>query len=183
MDDLTLIPFGAKHLPSTVQWMDDPVILAGILKNRIDSQFRLRVWVEDFYKQPNSVNFAIHNRGEHIGNISLRNMNWKENRAEMMIYIGKDRGKGYGKLATKMFLSYCFNVMMIPKIYVTVGEKNLIARRLYKKVGFADRGVFKNIFYQYGKYINVVKMVKKNENIRSTQASERRLSRGLCRWV
>jgi len=163
MDEVALLPFEDRHLNETTVWMKDPEVLKGILKNKMESR-SLSTWVANFYNQPNCDHFAIYNGKVHIGNTSLINLDRNTNCAEMFIYLGKDRSLGYGKKALRMLLSYCFDVKLLKKLYVTVGENNIIAKHLYKKCGFALERVFENVFFQNGKNINVIKMVRTNED-------------------
>ena len=160
VEEITLLPFEDRHFAQTAEWFGDPVILKGLLKSKIESRHSLNMWLGNFYKQPNCHHFAIYDNYEHVGNVSLRNIDWVGKTGEMLIYIGKGRGRRAGFKALKMFLSYCFDVKLLNKVYITVGADNLVARHLYKICGFAQERVFKGVFFNGKKYIDVIKMSK-----------------------
>lgn len=147
-------------MEKAIEWFQDPVILSGILQREFSSEESLKKWVEEFYSNKLDFHFAIFNNGDHIGNVSLRNIITLDNYGEMFIYLGEERAQGHGKKAVNLFSDYCFNEVKIHKIYATVGENNIIARHLYRKCGFFEEGIFKDAFLLEGKYINVIKMAK-----------------------
>ena len=155
-----IVPLLDSHREKIANWMLDPVVLDGVLQRPFPKEELLRDWVNEFYSNKLDFHFAIFNNGDHIGCVSLRNLNALDNHGEMLIYLGEQRKDGHGRRALKLFADYCFNEIKIHKIYATVGENNVIARHLYRKCGFFEEGIFKDAFLLDGKYINVIKMAK-----------------------
>ena len=138
MEKVSLVPLLESHLERAVKWFEDPAVLNGILQRKLANPGAIKEWLKAFYSNKLDFHFAIFNNGDHIGNISLRNIDSLNNHGEMVVYLGEQRAKGYGLKAVKKFIDYCFDEIKIHKIYITVGDNNLIARHLYRKCGFFD---------------------------------------------
>ena len=94
-----------------------------------------------------------------IGYFRLSNYS-KENKN---IYIGADiapeyRGKGYGKIAYKMFIPYLFKHYGLHKITLEVLSTNTVAKNLYEKLGFIYEGKKREEIYKKGKWIDSIIM-------------------------
>ena len=175
--EVTLFPFNGSHLAKTTKWFRDKAVLDGLLKHKMESDLKLKIWVKNFYNRPQSKHFAIYNGNTHIGNVGLRNISGLENTAEVLIYLGASRSMGLGSEAFKMFLSYCFGVRMMKRLYITVGRDNKIARKMYRNHGFLTERIFKGAFYDGRNYIDVIKMSMKKEDWHAKSIGEKDESR------
>jgi RimJ/RimL family protein N-acetyltransferase len=54
--------------------------------------------------------------------------------------IGADnaRGRGYAKEATKLLLTFGFDIFQLREIYLEVIDDNLAAQKVYKSCGFIE---------------------------------------------
>jgi RimJ/RimL family protein N-acetyltransferase len=73
----------------------------------------------------------------------FRTSNYCENNKNL--YIGADlhknyRGKGLGYLSYKKFLPYIFKEYDLHKVSLEVLDTNVIAKKLYRKIGFVYEG-------------------------------------------
>ena len=96
-----------------------------------------------------------------IGSVYLRDIDYKNLKAEYGIFIGEDycRGHGIGSEAAKLILDYGFNVLNLHKIFLRAFEENFAAIKSYRKVGFEVEGIFKDdIRLEEKKYINMIFM-------------------------
>ena len=74
-------------------------------------------------------------KGSHIGNISLQNIDYVDRSAELAIIIGDKRywGKGIGLEAWKLMMNYGFLVLNLHRLYCGCANKNLGMRRIAEK--------------------------------------------------
>ena len=64
----------------------------------------------------------------------------------------KYRGNDYGKEMFKLIFKYGFDYMNMSRLYLYVLEDNIVAKSLYKKMGFTKEGVQREAIYSEGKY-------------------------------
>ncbi|HVC58247.1 MAG TPA: GNAT family protein [Candidatus Acidoferrales bacterium] len=78
---------------------------------------------------------------ELIGACALGSIDLKNKRAEIGYWIGKSRwGKGYGKGAVALMLSYGFKVLELNRVYCSVFESNARSIALLRSLGFVEEG-------------------------------------------
>lgn len=80
-----------------------------------------------------------------IGLLALLNIDSRNKKAEMRKMIGDitERGKGYGKEATKLWLKYCTQYLDIKKIYINTIEANIRNISINRQLGFKIEGLLK----------------------------------------
>ena len=80
-----------------------------------------------------------------IGLLALINIDRKNSKGEMRKMIGEDceRGKGYAKEATKLWLKYCSEVLGVNKIYINTIETNIKNITINRHLGFQVEGLLK----------------------------------------
>lgn len=95
-------------------------------------------WLKKALAVKNDYRFAIciKETGQYIGNVQLINVKYK--RGAFHIFIGDINywGKGIGRQATELMLSYGFNVLGLCDITLGFYRGNVAAEELYKKLGF-----------------------------------------------
>jgi RimJ/RimL family protein N-acetyltransferase len=81
-----------------------------------------------------------------IGTIKLEPIDLKMKTGWVGILIGnpENRGKGYGYESLDILLSFCSSVLNLQNIYLGVSSNNLLALKLYKKLGFTSCGDINN---------------------------------------
>ena len=85
----------------------------------------------------------------------LRSDKW--DRINRSVRIGIDiaskyRGQGYGTEAFGAFIEYLFKQQNINRVWFLVAEKNKVAQKLYKKLGFKQEGKQREALFRDGKY-------------------------------
>ena len=80
-----------------------------------------------------------------IGVMGYLNYDTVNKKAELRKIIGNDefRSKGFGKKATKVWISYGLNTIGLRKIYIYTFDTNLRNIRINKELGFTLEGMFK----------------------------------------
>ena len=105
--------------------------------------------------------FAIETmEGEHIGNIGLEDINWKERRATLGIFIGESDlwDQGYGTDAIRTMLGWAFGYLNLNRVALTVYAYNERAIRCYLKSGFQHEGAMRQARYVDGQYYDELMM-------------------------
>ncbi len=126
------------------QWFNDQKVTRymynGIFPN---SMKRMR----DFYKEVKEqkhIVFAIINKraDQHIGNVGIHRINWKDGIGEYGIIIGEKQyhNRGYGTEATRMILDYIFKRVGLRRVWLGVHAEHQKAIAIYKKIGFKIEG-------------------------------------------
>ena len=93
-----------------------------------------------------SLFLSIHTKSnKHIGNIFFHNIDLKQNSAYMGILIGDKswRGKGVGSETINSIVEKILIKKKIYYLFLGVSNKNKIAIKLYKKIGFKNHGIKK----------------------------------------
>src|SRR5436190_7136902 len=80
---------------------------------------------------------------EHIGNISLQNINWISRNAEFAILLGNKKywSRGYGEEASKLIVEYGFDRLNLHRIYCGMMEGNEGMKRLALKLNMQREGL------------------------------------------
>jgi len=156
-----LVPFEKCHVPRTVEWVNDKEIID--LIDRSSEPVTLEgcyKWAEDIIGDGSKAMFAIiaGDKGEHIGNCGLFEINKRSRKAKLWIYIGDKKmwGMGLGRKALDLLVSYGFEELGLNKIYLYVVEDNIRACKLYESAGFSKEGVFKQDTFLKGRFMDTV---------------------------
>jgi len=165
---LKLRPIESKDIEVFRRWINDWEVCRGLLRYLPVTDFGHREWFKNIKKDRNQIYFAVEIKKskKYIGNIGLRNINWKDRNGDFFIYIGEKKywGKGYGTEAAKIFIDYCFNSLNLHKVYLRVVEFNESAVKSYQKAGFKKEGVLKDEVFVGGSYFNIIRMAIINKN-------------------
>jgi RimJ/RimL family protein N-acetyltransferase len=98
--------------------------------------------------------------GQHIGNLSLMHINWKDRTAELGIVIGDKSqwGKGYAQDAIQTLLAFAFGEMNLNRVYLRVYADYTLAINAYHKCGFTQEGCLREDIYAEGVYHDMLVM-------------------------
>jgi ribosomal-protein-alanine N-acetyltransferase len=110
--------------------------------------------------------------GQHIGNVSLQNINWISRNAEFAILIGNKKfwGGGYGEEAAKLIVDYGFKRLNLHRIYCGTLEKNEGMKKLAKKLAMREEGLRRDAIFKNGEYQNILEYgVLKNEYLKGNE--------------
>jgi [ribosomal protein S5]-alanine N-acetyltransferase len=111
---------------------------------------------------PQTLFLAIYTKAslDHIGNIKIDSIDFRNGLGEYGILMGEKEewGKGYAKEATVAVLGHCFNKLNLRKVTLGVVESNVLAVKLYQKLGFVIEGTLKDHKYYDGAYRDILRM-------------------------
>jgi RimJ/RimL family protein N-acetyltransferase len=110
--------------------------------SRIDD---IEIATDAIIKDPKHVFGLVLKDGEPIGIMGYMNYDSKNRKAELRKIIGEldYRGKGYGKKATNLWLSYGIQSLNLRKIYLYTFDTDLRNIRINLDMGFQLEGIFR----------------------------------------
>lgn len=148
-----------EDAPSMLEWMHDPSV-RGFLAAPFES-FKLEDclrFIDYAVRDKESLHLAItgEGTGEYLGTISLKNVDFKNGRAEYAIATrAKVHGTGIAAKATQDILRVAFDVLGLNSVYLNVRQDNLRAIRFYEKMGFVLEGRARQAMRVDGKYVDL----------------------------
>ena len=110
--------------------------------SRIDD---IEIATDAIIKDPKHIFGLVLKDGEPIGIMGYMNYDTKNRKAELRKIIGEldYRGKGYGKKATNLWLSYGIQSLNLRKIYLYTFDTDLRNIRINLDMGFQLEGIFR----------------------------------------
>lgn len=154
-----LKPLERKHLSKCVEWLNDPEVTENLSFSEPISMEGEQRWYENLLRDDSTKVYAIETlSGEHIGNVGLHDINMKDRKAELGIFIGKKSlwGKGYGTEAVSLALKLAFEGLNLNRVHLRTFTGNKRAQKCYEKVGFKKEGVLRQDSFKSGEYVDSV---------------------------
>jgi RimJ/RimL family protein N-acetyltransferase len=129
------------HLAATLEWLRD-VDLRRALDSLDEPTGRgNREYWRARWADPRAESYAIVDaKGEHVGNCGLRDIDSRRRKAELWIYVAKQRGRGVGAAAVAALLDRAFGQLGLNRVYLRVVAHNISAYRFYLRLGFVAEG-------------------------------------------
>lgn len=136
-----------------VKWLNDKEVHKFLqAQNRNLTLKKEKIWIRKAVKDRINRHFAIETANrEHIGAVSLENVDLKHHRATFGIFIGDKKywNQGLGTDAAKTIINYGFAKLKLHRIELSVMSYNPRAIRVYKKLGFKLEGKKReHVFYK-----------------------------------
>lgn len=104
----------------------------------------------------------IKETGWPIGSVYFRDVDFVNHSAEFGIFIGENsaRGKGFGREAVSIYCQYGFDSLGFHRIFLRVFTDNITAINSYKRAGFAEEGIARDLVLIDGVYRDMLFMSK-----------------------
>lgn len=134
------------------QWWNDPDVMShagfcyGTLQSKTAVEEYVKAQLEEAALFPTQKRFIIELKetNQAIGEMNYCGYDQRRQVSEFGIkLLPEARGKGYGKDALSHFLEFMFNHLNLNKIELTSQADNLIAHKLYRKLGFQPIGIIR----------------------------------------
>jgi len=95
---------------------------------------------------------------EHIGNISLQNIDWIDSNAEIAFLLGEKKywGKGIMLEAGELLIKHAFNFLNLHRVYCGTSSLNIGMQKLAVKLGMSQEGVRKDAIFKNGEYLDII---------------------------
>jgi [ribosomal protein S5]-alanine N-acetyltransferase len=143
------------------QWLNDPEITIYNSHGRFPlSVASLKEYVNNATNSSNMLVLAVVDSGthEHIGNISLQNINWVDRNAEIAFLLGEKKywGKGVMQEAGSLLIQHAFKLLNLHRVYCGTSSENKPMQKLASKLGMLHEGTKKEAMFKNGGYIDIV---------------------------
>ena len=174
MSNISIRPINEQDTDKIVKWRNNKKVKKNFVYQEDFTREGHLHWLHTKVDTGEVAQFIIEAADRAVGSCYLRDISSTNKSAEFGIFIGEDdaRGKGYGTMAGKLLLDYGFNSLGLHRIFLRVFEDNTAAIRSYRKIGFREEGVFKDMIYQNGRYRSMVFMACFNENEKNVSRTE-----------
>lgn len=164
---LILKPLGLDFLSKTyLDWMQDTQVVIHMESGGADYTFEMLEEYLTKIEKNKTFSWAItlKNNNQHIGNIKIDPIDYKNLYGEYGIMIGDKTnwGKGYAKEASIEVIKFCFNQLSLRKINLGVTSNHTKALSLYKSLGFTEEERLKKHVIHHDKYTDIVRMAMFN---------------------
>lgn len=95
---------------------------------------------------------------EHIGNVTLKSINWINHSAEFSCVFGEKKywGKGYATEALSLLIDHGFNKLNLHRIWTGTAATNIGMIRVAKKLGMIKEGAFREATFLQGRYVDIL---------------------------
>lgn len=153
---ISIRKFESKDIPKKVEWINNSEnnkYLHYDIPLKIE---KTEKWFENNKDRTNRFDAVIEADGVPCGTIGLLSIDQKNKKAEYYIAMGEIslKGKGVSTNASKLLLEYAFNVLKLNRVYLFTEKENLIAQKLFEKVGFIREGLIREDIISRGKYVD-----------------------------
>lgn len=115
-------------------------------------------WFETLEKSNDKMVFAVCllEGDQHIGNVSLDNVDLRHRNARVSIFIGnkEKRGGHLGSRALEILGSYAFEFLNLNKIWCKTTNGDDVVLAFYEKLGWKQEGVLREHEYHDGQYLD-----------------------------
>lgn len=159
---ISLGPIVPADFPNLFRWADD------LEAARLNEPYRPAVWKnqEELWfnvgKDQSRVFFGIRKLGAQplIGYAQIHGIDAVHRSAMLGLRIGDaaERGKGYGREALELAVTFCWNHLNLSRIGMIVFATNERAVKLYREFGFEQEGLLRRGVFIDGQWVDVILM-------------------------
>ena len=149
-----------------VDWLNDPEVCQF---NRHGSGYTLekaKSYYDSVRDSTDTVVFAIclKESGEHLGNISLNDIDWAQKSSEISILIGEKKhwGKGFGDEAIRLMIDFALKTLKLKRVWIGMTVNNTGMIRIAEKMGFQHERILKKAFKKNGQEWDVTEWGLRN---------------------
>ncbi len=115
-------------------------------------------WYKSLTKRDLALSIFLKERDSRslVGTIGLFNISMRHQRAEIRPRLSLEyQGMGIAHEASRMILTYGFNVLNLQRVDATQFRENIAAVKFVQRLGFKKEGLLRRHFYQNGKFRDV----------------------------
>ena len=153
---IALRRFDAKDIANKVKWINDSQNNAYLHYELPLEVEKTRAWFEKNKDRNDRFDAVIEADNTPVGLIGLLGIDLKNSKAEYYICIGEQwaKGQGIAKEASKELLKYAFDNLKLNKVYLYTEKENILAQKLFEKLGFSKEGLLKEDLIYNGRKVD-----------------------------
>lgn len=152
-DEITIRKFNENDIENKVKWINNPENNKYLHYDLPLEYNKTLQWYKNNINNKNRYDAIIEYNGNSVGIIGLLNIDYKNKKAEYYITMGENayKGKGIAYRASKQIIEYAFKELGLNKVYLYTEVENLIAQKLFDKLGMVKEGLLKEDLIINGK--------------------------------
>lgn len=145
MEKIRIRKFEKHDIEKKIEWINNPENNKYLHYDLPLEYDKTLYWYETIKNSTKRYDAVIECNNIKVGLIGLLNIDYKNMKAEYYIAMGECeyKGKGIAKIATKQILEYAFSKLNLNKIYLYTETDNIVAQKLFEKIGFKKEGTLK----------------------------------------
>ena len=167
--DVTIRKFIVADIPLKVAWVNDRRNNAYLHYDLPLMTEKTKTWYDRIEDREDRYDAVIEVDGLPCGLIGVLNIDKKNKKAEYYVMMGdvELKGKGISKKASWLILDYAFNTLSLNKVYLFTETENVVAQRLFEKIGFIEEGLVREDLFSKERYVDRIMygMLKREYNI------------------
>ena len=140
-----LRPINYNDTDNIVRWRNNPIVQENFIYREPFTKATHLFWMETRVETNQVIQFIICEKatGMEIGSVYLRDIDHKNKKCELGIFIGEtDKlSLGYGREAAELVTEYAFTNLSMYKVFLRALANNYRARRSYSNAGFKEEGL------------------------------------------
>lgn len=170
-EEIFLKPIEVEDTDDIIKWRNSDVVRHKFLdQNDFTREGHLK-WLSERVMTGQVAQFIICVKPENcpVGSAFLRDIDYKNKKAEFGIFIGEDfaRGRGIGTKTAKLIIRHGFETLKLHKIFLRVLADNINAVKSYKKAGFTQEAYLKDEVILDGRYRDIILMAVLNNAVQA----------------
>lgn len=156
---VTLKPLSHDDFIIVTNWNYDPIVTEFFSEREKPELEHQLKWFRNQIEATDKKKYIIicNKKKTKIGLVSLMKIDLLNHNCEIGITIGDTNywGKPHAKEAIKLILKHCFSDLKLNIVYLTVFENNIRAIKFFKKIGFKNDGIMRQVIFKNKKYISL----------------------------
>ena len=154
--EISIRKFEKNDIPKKVEWINNPDNNQFLHYDIPICVEKTEKWFESHIGENTRYDAVIEAEGVPVGTIGLLSIDKKNAKAEYYIAMGETayKGKGVAKEASRLILKYGFEVLCLNRIYLFTESENVLAQKLFEKVGFVKEGVIHQDIVSNGRFVD-----------------------------
>lgn len=153
---ITIRKFEREDIPKKVEWINNPENNQFLHYDIPLEVEKTQKWFDNNIGRTDRFDAVIEADGVPCGTIGLLSIDKKNKKAEYYIAMGETslKGKGVATEASKLILEYGFKKLNLNRIYLFTEAENMVAQRLFEKIGFVKEGCIRSDIVSHGKFVD-----------------------------
>lgn len=163
---ISIRKFREEDIANKIKWINDPLNNTFLHYDLPLVYEKTVVWFQNNKNRTDRYDAVIEVDGFSVGLIGLLGIDEKNSKAEFYITLGEQeyKGKGIASIASKILLEYAFEKLNLNKVYLYTEKNNILAQKLFEKIGFQKEGLLKeDLIYNKRKVDRFFYGITKNE--------------------
>lgn len=153
---VTIRKFEHRDIVKKVEWINNPENNQFLHYDLPLEVTKTEKWFNGIVDRTDRYDAVIEADGIPCGTIGLLNIDRKNKKAEYYIAMGEVsfKGKGISTQASKLLIEYAFSTLDLNRIYLFTESENVIAQKLFEKIGFVKEGLLHDDIISRGRFVD-----------------------------